>query len=80
MPQLGGAARAGQEMPVTSPVDRSRVVGTVLEATTEDVDAAFEQAVAAQRIWDVLLYTSDAADDPLWLDLGCSCTIHQNTC
>jgi RHH-type proline utilization regulon transcriptional repressor/proline dehydrogenase/delta 1-pyrroline-5-carboxylate dehydrogenase len=50
--QTGGSARAGQEMPVTSPVDRSRVVGTVLEATTEDVDAAFEQAVAAQRIWD----------------------------
>ena len=50
--RLGGAARAGQELPVTSPVDRSRIVGTVLEATTEDIDAAFELAVAAQRIWD----------------------------
>tara|TARA_R110000868_G_scaffold2384_10_gene17785 strand:+ start:10121 stop:13264 length:3144 start_codon:yes stop_codon:yes gene_type:complete len=52
LPLLGGILRSGQEMPVTSPVDRSRVVGTVLEATLEDVDAAFEAAVASQWIWD----------------------------
>lgn len=51
-PAPGAGSRLGQEWPVTSPVDRSRVVGTVLEATTEEVDAAFEMAVSAQWIWD----------------------------
>ncbi|HEV2595046.1 MAG TPA: bifunctional proline dehydrogenase/L-glutamate gamma-semialdehyde dehydrogenase PutA [Sphingomicrobium sp.] len=42
----------GEPRPVTSPHDRTREVGTVFEATSEDVDRMVRSAHAAQFRWD----------------------------
>ncbi|HEX8570154.1 MAG TPA: bifunctional proline dehydrogenase/L-glutamate gamma-semialdehyde dehydrogenase PutA [Caulobacteraceae bacterium] len=47
--KLGGSGAATD---VTSPSDRSRVLGRAYEASAEDIDAAFRAAEAAQPAWD----------------------------
>ena len=42
----------GQGRPVTSPHDRRILVGTVVEATPQDVDRMVRSAHAAQQVWD----------------------------
>lgn len=49
IPGVESKASAGA---VLSPVDSGRKVGTVVEATTEQVDAAFGVAAKAQPAWD----------------------------
>ena len=44
------AARAGRG--VRDPADRRRVIGTVLDATPDDIDRAYRAALAAQPSWD----------------------------
>ena len=54
-PIIGGKLRAGvNPQDVTNPYDRSRVLGHVSEASTEDVDAAVNAAANAQVAWDRL--------------------------
>ncbi|MBN9479848.1 MAG: bifunctional proline dehydrogenase/L-glutamate gamma-semialdehyde dehydrogenase PutA [Bordetella sp.] len=54
-PIIGGKLRAGvNPQDVTNPYDRSRVLGHVSEASTEDVDAAVNAAAKAQIAWDRL--------------------------
>ncbi|MDP8916286.1 MAG: bifunctional proline dehydrogenase/L-glutamate gamma-semialdehyde dehydrogenase PutA, partial [Pseudomonadota bacterium] len=43
---------AGEGEPVRNPADHSQVVGTVVEATPEDIEAAFAAAKSVQRQWD----------------------------
>jgi len=50
-PSLGGS---GQRRAVTSPHDRRIDVGTVIEASAEDVGRMMAAAVAAQPAWDAL--------------------------
>ncbi|MCP3733937.1 bifunctional proline dehydrogenase/L-glutamate gamma-semialdehyde dehydrogenase PutA [Sphingomonas sp. RP10(2022)] len=52
-PIVGGQLLAGTgPQPVHSPVDRSRLIGTVAEATPADIDRAATLARAAQPRWD----------------------------
>jgi len=51
-PIIEGTLIEGDAQPVMSPVDRSRQVGTVVEATVDDVAVAFESAAAAQPLWN----------------------------
>ncbi|MFN7232265.1 MAG: bifunctional proline dehydrogenase/L-glutamate gamma-semialdehyde dehydrogenase PutA, partial [Brevundimonas sp.] len=52
-PIVGGRLLAGVDSrPVTSPFDRTQMLGHASEATTADVDAAAERAAAAQIGWD----------------------------
>ncbi|MFT4956494.1 MAG: RHH-type proline utilization regulon transcriptional repressor/proline dehydrogenase [Brevundimonas sp.] len=52
-PFIGGALKAGENpRDVTSPCDRSRILGHVSEATAEDVDEAVQRAAKAQIAWD----------------------------
>lgn len=51
-PLLAGRPVGSQVQNVTSPVDRSRVLGTVVEAEIGDVNTAFETARDAQAEWD----------------------------
>ena len=52
-PIVGGRLLAGKgPQPMTSPVDRSRLIGAVSEATAEDIDLAARVARAAQPAWD----------------------------
>lgn len=54
-PIIGGKLRAGvNPQAVTNPYDRTRVLGRVSEASTEDVDAAVNAAAEAQVAWDRL--------------------------
>ncbi len=54
-PIVGGDdLEGGTAQPVTSPADRSRTVGTVRNATEDDVRAASATAAAAQPGWDAL--------------------------
>jgi RHH-type proline utilization regulon transcriptional repressor/proline dehydrogenase/delta 1-pyrroline-5-carboxylate dehydrogenase len=54
-PIVGGRLGAGVEaQDVTSPADRSRVLGHVSEATSADLDAAVSKGREAQRAWDRL--------------------------
>ena len=50
-PTLGGT---GQAQPVLSPHDRRIQVGTIIEASSEDVDRMVRAAAAAQPSWDAL--------------------------
>ena len=49
---IGGRACTGGEQPVTNPVDRRDVLGSVIEATAEDASKAVGIAVTAQKDWD----------------------------
>ncbi len=51
-PLIGGALMAGEEKPVFSPADRGRQIGTVVEATPEQVEQALHRASRAARRWD----------------------------
>jgi RHH-type proline utilization regulon transcriptional repressor/proline dehydrogenase/delta 1-pyrroline-5-carboxylate dehydrogenase len=54
-PLVGGVLRDGAGFkPLMSPVDRSRLIGRVAEATSADIDAAAARARAAQPTWDRL--------------------------
>jgi RHH-type proline utilization regulon transcriptional repressor/proline dehydrogenase/delta 1-pyrroline-5-carboxylate dehydrogenase len=54
-PIVEGALKAGVlAQPVTSPADRSRVLGHVSEAAPADIDAAVKAARRAQASWDAL--------------------------
>ena len=54
-PIVGGVLRDGTGFkPLMSPVDRSRLIGRVAEATNADIDAAARRARAAQPTWDRL--------------------------
>ncbi|ACI99178.1 proline dehydrogenase [Rhodospirillum centenum SW] len=53
-PIVGGRQLSGQGRPVSSPVDRSRTVGTLVEATAAQVEEAVGLAAAAQPGWDRL--------------------------
>jgi len=53
-PIVAGRLREGAKgEPVTSPADRSRVLGEVFEATTADIDEAVRLAQGAQIGWDL---------------------------
>jgi len=53
-PIVAGRLREGAKAePVTSPADRSRVLGEVFEATTADIDEAVRLAQGAQIGWDL---------------------------
>jgi len=62
------AATPGDAVPVTSPHDRSAIVGARRDATPAEVDAAFTRAAAIQPGWDALggearaLLLEEAAD------------------
>jgi len=49
---IGGKIRTGEAQDVFNPSDHTCVVGRVVEATPEDVEAAFQSACSAQRSWD----------------------------
>lgn len=49
---VNGKELGGKAEDVTSPADRSRVVGTVAEASEEAIDSAFAIAAKAQGDWD----------------------------
>ena len=52
-PVVSGKVRTGGEpAEARSPVDRSRVLGAVVEASPADIDAAFAAALAAQPGWN----------------------------
>jgi len=51
VPTFGGSGTAAK---VASPHDRARTVGTVREATADEIDAAFARAAEIQPGWDVL--------------------------
>jgi RHH-type proline utilization regulon transcriptional repressor/proline dehydrogenase/delta 1-pyrroline-5-carboxylate dehydrogenase len=51
-PLVGGKAMSGDEMPSVNPADTSHVIGLCQQAKPEHVDAALDQAVAAQPGWD----------------------------
>ncbi len=51
-PIVGGQERRGKGRPVTDPSDSGRVVGSVLEATPEDLAAALERAERAFPLWN----------------------------
>jgi RHH-type proline utilization regulon transcriptional repressor/proline dehydrogenase/delta 1-pyrroline-5-carboxylate dehydrogenase len=50
---VGGRAGSGPELTLTSPADKTRLVGTVTQATAQDVERALASAVAAQPAWDM---------------------------
>ncbi|MEP9400979.1 bifunctional proline dehydrogenase/L-glutamate gamma-semialdehyde dehydrogenase PutA [Sphingomonas sp. VNH70] len=51
-PLVGGQARPGSAVPMTSPSDRSRTIGSIVNATRADIDEAAARARAAQPAWD----------------------------
>lgn len=51
-PLISGSAVAGNARPVTSPTKRSHTIGTVIEATGEDVARAAHLAASAQPAWN----------------------------
>ena len=51
-PIVGGVLREGAAEPVTSPADRTHIVGRVTEASAADIDEAFRLAGQAQPAWD----------------------------
>ncbi len=51
-PIVDGTLRAGTEIPVCSPANGKITVGTAIEATASDIDAALDAALAAQGRWD----------------------------
>lgn len=51
VPLIGDGEGQGDVRAVLNPADHRDLVGTVVEASTADVDAAFQAAVAAAPIW-----------------------------
>lgn len=51
-PMIGGAAGDGEVHHVVNPADRREVVGTVREATAEEIARAFDLGAAAQPEWN----------------------------
>jgi len=51
-PIVGGKAMSGDEVPSVNPADTDHVIGLCQLAKPEHVDAALDQAVAAQPRWD----------------------------
>ena len=51
-PIVAGKLRSGEAAEARCPSDRSRLLGSVIEASSTDVDAAFAAARAAQSRWD----------------------------
>ncbi|WP_181703946.1 trifunctional transcriptional regulator/proline dehydrogenase/L-glutamate gamma-semialdehyde dehydrogenase [Chthonobacter albigriseus] len=51
VPLIGEREGQGEARIVRNPADHRDVVGTVVDATPADVDAAFAEALAAQPIW-----------------------------
>ena len=51
-PIVGGALRHADGVPVFSPADRRRQLGTVAPSTDSDIDTALERALKAQPAWD----------------------------
>ena len=50
---IAGRAGSGPELTLRSPADENRIVGSVRQATVEDVERALASAVAAQPAWDM---------------------------
>jgi RHH-type proline utilization regulon transcriptional repressor/proline dehydrogenase/delta 1-pyrroline-5-carboxylate dehydrogenase len=51
-PLIGGVARPGRSAALADPSDRTRLVGTVIEASVQDVADAVGRAARAQPAWD----------------------------
>ena len=51
-PIVDGTLRAGEEVPVCSPANRTNTVGTVIEAGPGNIDAALDSAATEQERWD----------------------------
>lgn len=49
---IDGASGTGERVTLVSPADERRVVGTVVQASTSDVERALSSAAAAQCEWD----------------------------
>ena len=60
-PLVPGLKAGGSETPVVSPAETARRVGTVVNATPADVDAAFAAAAAGFRRWSRLPVETRAA-------------------
>ncbi len=50
-PLIGETERNGDARPVLNPSDHRDIVGSVVDATLDDVDKAFAQAVASAPLW-----------------------------
>ncbi|HEY0105075.1 MAG TPA: bifunctional proline dehydrogenase/L-glutamate gamma-semialdehyde dehydrogenase PutA [Rhizomicrobium sp.] len=53
-PLVGGEVRNGKTAEIRDPSDRRRVVGTVIEASPQDAEAALSAAYGAQDEWNAL--------------------------
>ncbi|MFO1205664.1 MAG: bifunctional proline dehydrogenase/L-glutamate gamma-semialdehyde dehydrogenase PutA [Burkholderiales bacterium] len=53
-PLIGGKRMVGPERPVAAAADSRHIVGRVVEATVEHVEAALSRALAAQPRWDAV--------------------------
>jgi RHH-type proline utilization regulon transcriptional repressor/proline dehydrogenase/delta 1-pyrroline-5-carboxylate dehydrogenase len=53
-PVIGGVERSGIVVEVSDPSDHRRIIGSVIEATMDDVDEAVDRALRAQPGWDAL--------------------------
>jgi len=60
VPVIGGTSGGGEGRTVSAPADRTRAVGTVIEATSADVERAAGIAKTAQPVWDRLGGTARA--------------------
>jgi RHH-type proline utilization regulon transcriptional repressor/proline dehydrogenase/delta 1-pyrroline-5-carboxylate dehydrogenase len=53
-PLIDGARRPGTARPVAAPADRTRMLGTVIDASARDVEAALQATFSAAPGWDAL--------------------------
>jgi len=51
-PVVGGRMDTGNSRPATNPADRRLAIGHVTDATSFDIEAAIDLAIAAQKSWD----------------------------
>ena len=51
-PIVNGVLCSGDEIPVVSPSDRQKTVGTVVEAARGHIDTSLDSAVSEQKRWD----------------------------
>ena len=51
-PVIGGQTETGDRRSITNPADHSDVVGHVVAANKDQIDAAFQTAAAFQPVWD----------------------------
>jgi RHH-type proline utilization regulon transcriptional repressor/proline dehydrogenase/delta 1-pyrroline-5-carboxylate dehydrogenase len=60
-PIVGGVERAGNGRPLADPADRRRIVGHVVDSTSDDVEQALARAHRAAEGWDATPAASRAA-------------------